>query len=108
MLINWYLTGDDYISAHQDKTDKLIPGSSIVSISLNEGIYKRTFRVTKALIKDGKIVAGKKKSDIAIDLKVGNKDVVIMRGDMQKNYFHEIIKETTKGKRINITFRKVI
>ena len=88
------------LGPHQDKTQDLVPGSSIVSISLGA---TRTFRISKK--------EGGKKIKVK-DYELTNGTVIIMRKEMQDKYYHEIVKVNgEKGKkigpRINITFRKV-
>lgn len=97
VLVNWYRSGLDYIGAHSDDERQIIPNSEIVSISLGA---TRKFRIrdkkTKAIIRD-------------IDMQNGL--ILVMGGEMQKHFTHEVVKVAGKkgeeiGRRINITFRK--
>lgn len=90
-LINKYRDGNDFIPPHKDTTEYERP--TIVSVSFGE---TRTFIVKR-------IIFGEETETI-YKLKQG--DVFIMAGHSQKNYTHEIIKDSTISKpRYNITFR---
>lgn len=95
VLINFY-ENKHYIGQHRDNTDNLVNRSPIVSISLGE---KRLFRIRKSENKTR-----------VLDIEMRERDYIIMCGDMQKDYTHEIVKITGKkllntGNRINVTFR---
>lgn len=97
ILVNGYANGLDYISAHSDDEPELKPESCIMSISLGE---TRTFRIT-----------GKKDKNKIEDFSLNHGDVVIMMGEMQELYKHQIVKVggekgSKMGRRINITLRK--
>jgi len=98
VLINWYMNGLDYIGKHSDSEKSIIPRSPIISISLGE---TRTFRIR-----------WKTDNSIVEDISLKHGDVIIMEGEMQELYTHEIVKvQGKKGKllesRINITFRQL-
>jgi len=100
VLINWYGGGQDYIGAHSDDESQLVSGSPVASISLYEEEHTpRIFRITTK-------TTPKKKHDVVMD----NKMFVVMGGDFQKLYKHQVPKmgETKRkvGRRINITFRE--
>jgi alkylated DNA repair dioxygenase AlkB len=95
-FVNWYSNGHHYIGPHCDDEKQIVKGSPIVSISLGQ---TRKFRIrhfkTKAIFHD---------------IELGNGAVVIMGGNFQKEFTHEIVKVNGKkgegvGKRINLTFR---
>ena len=77
-------------------TNQLIKDSAIVSISIGA---TRKFRIKPKLFK------------IYQDYDLKSGDVIVMGGNMQKEFKHEIVKVTGKkaaliSKRINITFRQ--
>ena len=96
MLVNWYQDGNDYIGAHADAERDLVPHSPILSVSLGQ---ERCFRVRSA--SDKAIVA---------DVSMPDRSYIMMGGEMQSRYTHEVPKVSGhKGKRmerrINVTFR---
>jgi alkylated DNA repair dioxygenase AlkB len=96
VLINWYENGLHYIGSHSDDTRQLVPHSPIVSISLGA---ERRFRIREKATKS-----------VVADLKMTNRSYVVMGGEMQNHYTHEVPKINgekgkTVGRRINITFR---
>ena len=74
------------LGPHQDKTQDLVPGSSIVSISLGA---TRTFRISKK--------EGGKKIKVK-DYELTNGTVIIMRKEMQDKYYHEIEQKIWRSK----------
>ena len=106
-LANFYENGLHYIGSHSDDESQLVKGAAIVSVSLGDFSKKiratrqeRTFRIrnkeTKAIVKD---------------IELGDGTFVIMGGEMQEHYLHEVPKVTGKkgesmGRRINLTFRQ--
>jgi alkylated DNA repair dioxygenase AlkB len=95
-LVNWYANGHHYIGAHSDSTIQLVKDSPIMSISLGES---RKFRIRD-----------RKTKKIVLDLEMKDRTYIIMGGEMQTFYTHEVpkingIKGENTGKRINITFR---
>jgi alkylated DNA repair dioxygenase AlkB len=96
VLVNWYRDGHDYIGKHSDDERQLVPRSPIFSLSLGA---ERKFRLRTK--KDGKI---------SRDILLNDRDIVMMCGDTQKEFTHEIVKIAGKkgenvGRRINVTFR---
>lgn len=93
VLGNRYLNGYNYIGKHSDSESDLHTGSFIVSVSLGA---HRDFVFTHKK-------TGKK---ISIELKPGS--VLLMGGDCQKNWSHELPKRLrVKDPRINLTFRSI-
>lgn len=97
VLVNWYEDGSHYIGSHSDDEGGLHSRSDIVTISLGE---KRKFRIRD-----------KKTKKIVLDIELDNRTVVVMRGDTQKEFKHEIVKVNGKkgsqlGPRISITMRQ--
>ena len=99
ILINWYGNGAHYIGPHTDNEAQIVSASPIISITLNEGTIERIFRIRSKI--DKKII---------LDISMPDKTYLVMGGDMQKMFTHEVPKITGKkdlvGKRINITFRQ--
>ena len=96
VLVNWYVDGNHYISAHKDDESQIVKNSPIASISLGA---TRIFRIRN---NDKKIVK---------DISMSDRCVLIMGGKFQTEFTHEVPKingEKGKntGKRINITLRK--
>jgi alkylated DNA repair dioxygenase AlkB len=95
-LVNYYMNGNQYIGKHSDDERQLVKGSPIFSASLGQ---ERTFRIRNK--KDGSIVE---------DIIMKDGTFILMCGDMQKEFSHEVPKVMgQKGQnmasRINITFR---
>jgi alkylated DNA repair dioxygenase AlkB len=95
VLINWYENGLHYIGPHSDDVRPLVKRSPIFSISLGE---TRVFRVKSKI--PGRV----------IDIPMPNRTVLVMGGDMQSEFTHEVPKVSGKrgaklGRRVNITFR---
>lgn len=94
VLINWYEDGGEYIGYHSDKTDHLVPDSNIYGVSFGSE----------------RIMRFKNKEDATtIDFKLENNSIINMMGGCQSVFQHSIV-QTKKvcGKRISLTFRKVI
>jgi len=92
MLINWYLTGKEYISEHSDNENQLVKNSSIYSFSFGA---KRDF-----------VIKSKKDKKYRIVIPLDNNSVIIMGGEMQKYYKHGVPKRLKVTKpRINVTMR---
>lgn len=78
VLLNWYEDGHNYIGAHSDKVHQLKPQSPILSLTLGA---TRDF-----------VIREKKTKKIITTIPLIDKAVVIMGGDMQKEFTHEIPK----------------
>lgn len=92
IYVNWY-EPNDYIGPHKDNEKGLNKGAPIYSISLGE---TRTFR----------IINEADKSKTSIELNDGS--LIVMGGDFQKEFKHEVPKGPYKGKRINLTVRSFL
>lgn len=93
-LLNFYREGKDYVSWHSDNEKELGVNPIIASLSLG---VTRSFQIKHKMVK---------LETLKID--VANGDLVLMKGNMQKNWLHRIaptVKEV--GPRINLTFRTV-
>lgn len=96
VLVNYYMNGLHYIGRHSDDERQLVQNSPIFSASFGQ---ERTFRIRKK--SDGSVVE---------DIAVKDGTFILMCGDMQKEFTHEIPKVMgQKGSnlspRINVTFR---
>lgn len=92
VLINWYEHGQHYISKHSDSEPCIVRGSPIMTISLGA---ERMFRVR-----------AKSNNLIHEDLILKDESYLVMCGEMQQHFTHEIPKTMKEcGKRISITFR---
>jgi alkylated DNA repair dioxygenase AlkB len=93
VLGNKYNDGDQYIGRHSDDEKDLNKDAFIVSVSLGA---KRDFIFTHK----------KTKEKMTISLEPGS--VLLMGGDCQKNWMHEVPKrKKIKDPRINLTFRSI-
>ena len=94
-LVNLYRDGNDSMGWHADNEPEL--GRAPVIASLNFG-ETRSFRL-KARALQAKPIA----------INLGNGDLLVMRGELQRHWQHSIPKTRGSGSpRINITFRKII
>jgi alkylated DNA repair dioxygenase AlkB len=92
ILVNKYANGEDYIGKHSDD-EKCLSNSGVVSISYGA---VRKFRIREKTT--GKIV---------LDVPTNSGEMLIMGGDFQKEFTHEIpIEKKIKHPRISFTFRK--
>jgi alkylated DNA repair dioxygenase AlkB len=92
ILVNEYMTGDDYISAHSDDEDGLDP-VGVVAISYGE---PRKFRIRD-----------KQTKQIVFEIPTAHCGILHMGGDFQNYYTHEIpVEKRIREKRISFTFRK--
>lgn len=110
ILVNWYdASSGDYIGPHSDDEKQIVPNSSIYSFSFGT---ERKFKIHKKYVGSD----GKKKTQIFKTIPVKNNSLVIMEGEMQKEFKHSVPKMTIrefekakndewKGRRINVTFR---
>lgn len=97
ILLNIYPDGKHYIGAHSDAEKDLCKCCPVVGISLG---VDRKFRIRK--INDELMNNGKK----FLDIITKHGQVLVMGGDFQKTYKHEIpIESTVSGARISLTFR---
>lgn len=95
VLLNRYRSGQDSIGRHADREDDLVPGAPIIGISLGG---TRTIRFRP--------MGGSAKTEIKLPLRDGS--LLLMFGDCQKTWTHEIKKEpSADAERISLTFRCV-
>ena len=94
LLANLYRDGQDSVGWHADDEIELGDSPTIASLSFGES---RKFKMKQKQNKEEKF---------SLDLNDG--DLLIMKGDTQKNWLHEIPSSAKKmGPRINLTFRKI-
>lgn len=96
VLVNYYMNGLQYIGKHSDDERQLIKGSPIFSASFGQ---ERVFRIRNKT--DGSIIE---------DVLLKDGTFILMCGNMQKEFTHEVPKVMgQKGSsltpRINVTFR---
>jgi alkylated DNA repair dioxygenase AlkB len=92
ILINEYPDGEHYIGKHSDD-EKTLSDAGVVCISYGAS---RKFRIRDKLT--GKIV---------MDIPTTSKEFLIMGGNFQKEFTHEIpVEKKIKDKRVSFTFRK--
>ena len=96
VLVNFYMHGGHYIGKHSDDERQLVPNSTVFSASFGQ---ERIFRIRM-----------KKGGTVVKDIPMLHGSYIVMCGDMQKGYTHEVPKVTGKrgdslGPRVNVTFR---
>lgn len=92
ILLNYYANGNEYISAHSDSATGL-KNNIIASISIGKD---RTFRIRN-----------KKTKDIVIDIQTYENGIIIMSGNFQEEFTHEIpIEKEIIEPRWSLTFRE--
>lgn len=94
VVANWYMNGEDYVSAHQDNEKTIDQRVPIASVSIGAS---RKFRIRK-----------KSNRKIILDQILNNGDVFVMGGEQfQTEFLHEVPKQKKiKTLRVNLTFRK--
>lgn len=93
ILVNKYLSGEEYIGKHSDDEKALDPGTGVVCCSFGA---LRKFRIREK--ESGKLV---------MDIPTESNKIIQMRGDFQKEFTHEIpIEKKVKESRFSFTFRK--
>lgn len=92
VLVNRYINGEDSIGAHSDD-EKFVDMKGVVAISWGQS---RKFRIRAK--PDKKIVA---------DMDTTSGTMMIMAGDFQREFTHEIpVEKKRNGVRVSFTFRK--
>lgn len=95
-LVNFYMDGGHYIGKHSDDETQLVPGSPIFSASFGQ---ERKFRIRSRAT-----------GEIVQDIAMLHGTYIVMCGDMQKEFLHEVPKVgggkgVALGPRVNVTFR---
>jgi alkylated DNA repair dioxygenase AlkB len=102
--VNWYDGGRAAVQPHNDKKGFFIENADnpIWSFTLCRGKL-RNFQVYKTV--DGKLGAQIR------NIPLGDGDLLVMGGDMQRHYMHGVkatsAKEFTLSRRINVTIRRI-
>lgn len=92
ILINEYPDGEHYIGKHSDD-ESALSNAGVVCISYGAS---RKFRIRNKLT-----------NEIVLDIPTKSQEILIMRGNFQKEFTHEIpVEKKVKNKRISFTFRK--
>ena len=100
VLLNWYESGEHYISAHSDDERPIVKNSPIVTICL--GGEGRIFR-----IRPRKNTTDHKYK--RLDVKLSHGCILIMCGEMQSRFTHEVPKASSyTDTRISVTLRQFI
>ena len=92
-LVNWYLTGDNYICFHSDDEHGFVKDTPVVGVTFCEGLPR------KLRIKD------KISKKTLKDILTYHNSCYVMEGNFQKEFMHGIPKQKKSGKRISLTFR---
>lgn len=93
VLVNHYVNGSDYIGAHSDDETGLARGGVVASLSFG---VERTFRIRT-----------KETKKIAIDVPTKGGCLIVMGGNFQKEFTHEIpVQKKVEGERWSFTFRR--
>lgn len=96
VLLNQYRNGSDSVAWHSDDEPELGESPVIASLSLGSS---RKFELRSKV----------KSSPDKIELLLNSGDLLIMSGETQKNWQHQIPKmRRVKESRINLTFRNII
>lgn len=95
VLLNYYRNGDDSMGWHADDEKEL--GTNPVIASLSFGA-SRNFQLQHSL----------DKSISKATILLNDASLLIMKGETQHFWKHQIPKQKNKGPRINLTFRKII
>ena len=93
MLVNHYVSGEDYISAHSDDEKGLANGGFVASVSWGA---ERTFRIRD-----------KKTKAVVYELPTTPGTLIAMGGSFQREFTHEIpVQKKVQGERWSLTFRR--
>lgn len=95
VLLNYYRTGDDSMGWHADDEKELGINPVIASLSFGAA---RKFQLQHRF----------EKSIPKVSITLNNASLLIMKGETQHFWKHQIPKQKNKGPRINLTFRQII
>jgi alkylated DNA repair dioxygenase AlkB len=91
VLVNWYRSGADSVSWHADDEPTLGPDPVIASVTL--GASRR-------------FVLKPRDGGPRLALSLGDGDLLVMGGDIQRRWLHAVPKQpSVQSRRINLTFR---
>jgi alkylated DNA repair dioxygenase AlkB len=95
VLLNYYRNGDDSMGWHADDEKELGINPVIASLSFGAA---RNFQLQHRF----------EKSIPKVSITLNNASLLIMKGETQHFWKHQIPKQKNKGPRINLTFRQII
>lgn len=102
VLVNRYDGGHHSVDWHDDNEPDLEKQSTIASISIGPREGERDFQLRK------KYKAGKEKPTEIVTQRLASGSLLLMEGDLQEKTKHRVPKyPKCKGKRYNLTFRKM-
>lgn len=116
LLVNWYEYNpskglNHYIGAHSDKTDQLVPGSCIVTVTMGEP-YRSCISGDFHLGARNFDLVSKDTNKVVKSVRVENGTCVTMKGGCQKRFKHKVDKVNEdkdpfyfRGSRMSFTFR---
>lgn len=106
VLLNLYTNGRDSVGYHSDNEPEL--GNQPVIASLSLGTPRKFVFKHISFFNSNIPIPPEGKSDFA-ELYLEHGDVLVMRGDTQKNWKHAVPKtKKIVGPRINLTFRNIV
>lgn len=100
VIVNYYVNGADFISAHSDDPNDLVDDSFIFGFSYG---CPRTLRITLHTVNHPEALVPK-----AYDILLPNNSMYIMSAEMQRHWKHEIVKDVAGNRnksRISKTYR---
>ena len=109
VLIQKYIDGNQYISAHRDTDQSFGYTPTIMNISFGSPrtiIFKRVLYNGSSNKKMSKLDKKNKHLHMKFTLEPGS--LFIMAGESQKHWTHQINKEPNKGMRYSLTFREYL
>ncbi len=104
VIVNWYANGKDYIAAHSDCQNGIVPDTGITIITLCEDQrFPRELNITPKKLKNE--VNDNLYSGVTIKLQHGC--IITMHGETQNYFRHGVLKSLDNlTSRISLTFRK--
>lgn len=106
VIVNWYADGKDYIAAHSDCQNGIVPDTGITIITLCEDQrFPRELNITPKKLKNA--VNDNLYSGVTINLRHGC--IITMHGETQ-NYFRHRVPQALDNltSRMSLTFRKFL
>lgn len=95
VLVNLYRDEKDSVGWHSDNEKELGPVPVIASVSLGAS---RRFKLQH-----------KRKKHLRFEIHLQHGDILVMRGELQQHWQHQVPKETTPTPaRINLTYRQIL
>lgn len=105
ILVNSYINGEKYLSAHSDDENGLDKNGRKMVCSIAYGPGVRTFRI-REIQRDENGKRMKTADPIVLDYVHKPCTLLVMEGEFQKKFTHEIpVQKRVTGERISLTFR---